>query len=138
MIARQLTPADRAALLAFTERVTAEADDGAYAIVLFGSKARGDATPESDVDVLVLGESDAQEIKRRFWGWAFDLLLEYGVYLSVRAMSVTHWRELAERRPQLYANLVHDGIVLYQRPGIELPEFRTIDLEEQVTPARFS
>lgn len=118
-----LTPQDRAALAAFAEKVIAH--DGGYvrAIILFGSKARGDAHPESDTDVLVLCDSDDPETKRRFWHLAFDVLLDYGAYLSVRAMSLARWRGLAGRRPQLYANLVRDGIIVYAHPDTPLPEF---------------
>jgi len=121
-----LTPQDRAALAAFAEKVIAQDGGQVRAIILFGSKARGDAHPESDTDVLVLCDSDDPETKRRFWRLAFDVLLDCGAYLSVRAMSLARWRELAARRPQLYANLVRDGIVVYAHPDAPLPEFTSI------------
>jgi predicted nucleotidyltransferase len=33
-------------------------------IVIFGSRARGDATPDSDLDILVIMESDKREVDR--------------------------------------------------------------------------
>ena len=33
-------------------------------IVVFGSRARGDATPDSDLDILVIMETDKREVER--------------------------------------------------------------------------
>jgi len=64
-------------------------------LILFGSQARGDATEDSDVDVLVVleGEVDlATEVKR-----TSDLRLEYslekGLLISPTFISVSRYRE---------------------------------------------
>lgn len=51
---------------------------------LFGSFARGDAGPESDLDVLVVlqGPVDRFEEYRRLGDLVVDLMERYGVYVS--------------------------------------------------------
>ena len=66
----------RAALLFPRSRIEA---------ILFGSYARGDADPESDIDVLLLVDASRQDISNRNWqvgNLAADLLMDYGIVVS--------------------------------------------------------
>jgi predicted nucleotidyltransferase len=64
----EITSVDRPALLAaLRERVAALAQQRPEVerVLLFGSFARGDATPESDVDLLLIArQADANPLKR--------------------------------------------------------------------------
>jgi len=54
-------------------------------LILYGSHARGSATPESDVDLLVVVEDalDPWEVRRSLDGVLLDILLEEGCLVSV-------------------------------------------------------
>ena len=81
-------------------------------IFLFGSKARGEASPSSDVDIVViLDRATAQDLSDSR-GLAFDILLDHSVYLSVRAMSRGAWQSLATMRSMFYRNVLRDGTSL--------------------------
>lgn len=58
-------------------------------VVLFGSYARGTATPESDLDVLVVlhGDVDRHEENWRLSEVVLDLLEKHGQYVSFLVLS---------------------------------------------------
>ncbi len=56
--------------------------DSIARIVLFGSVARGEARPESDVDVLVIGTDDLELLETQASHSAYDMLLEGSDYVS--------------------------------------------------------
>ena len=93
------------------------------AIILFGSKARGDSGPESDIDLMIILGDAALPQQEPLHALTFDVLLESGIYLSTQVMSADLFRQLPIRRPLFYANLIRDGILLYARPDASLPQF---------------
>ena len=56
---------------------------------LFGSEARGDAAPDSDIDVLVVVVPDDARVvlEDRVIALAFDVNVEFGVYISPRVVT---------------------------------------------------
>lgn len=78
-------------------------------ILLFGSQARGDATPESDIDVMIVlrGEVWPGEEIARSGGIVAQLSLEYNVLLSTIFESEEDFRL---RRSPLLLNVQREGI----------------------------
>ena len=53
---------------------------------LFGSKARGDAAPDSDIDVAVIVQTSDDSVENLVIDIAFDIDLAFDVYLSPRVI----------------------------------------------------
>jgi len=85
--------------------------DNLIALVLFGSQARGDATVESDVDVLVvLKNKQVRQSKREeVLDFIVDLCFEFGVLVSFVYVSQAQFE--TEKSP-LLLNVRREGIVL--------------------------
>jgi predicted nucleotidyltransferase len=83
----QLTPRDRAALDEFCRRTRAALGANLLELRLFGSKARGDAVTDSDLDVLLVVEQDRAAAEDRVLDVAFDVNLAHDVYISPRVVS---------------------------------------------------
>jgi predicted nucleotidyltransferase len=95
-----LTRTDATAVDAFTHRVRAELGQELVDLRLFGSKARGDAMADSDIDVLVVVQPDTERIRLEtaVSDIAFDVSLDHAVHISpcvltARAFNDPMWRE---------------------------------------------
>lgn len=80
-------------------------------IVLYGSAARGDDTPESDIDLLVLieGEYDLWEEIGRLVDALYDLELESGKLVTALPARAEQYRAGATL---LYRNAAAEGVAL--------------------------
>ena len=80
--------------------------------ILFGSYARGDAGPDSDMDVLMLVDAPRETISERNWQigeLAADLLMEYGVVVSPIVENRRYFQENADLIP-LFRNIRREGV----------------------------
>jgi hypothetical protein len=90
------------------------------AAAIFGSSARGDDRPDSDLDLLVVTESDDEDDD--VWERLLDkqpvFQREFGVRLSPVVMSLDRLRQRAEDGDPLIAEVIKDGITVV-KPSIE-------------------
>ena len=79
----------RRALAAFVEQLRQVLGEHLVEVRLFGSEARGEATEESDIDVLVVVQPDTSRVplEDRIIDLAFDVNLDRGVYISPRVVT---------------------------------------------------
>lgn len=82
-------------------------------IILFGSKARGDAQKYSDIDLLVLAEKPRlQEDRWKLSDVTAEINVDYGVALNCLYFNLKDW-ELGENvNPLLKQNIEKEGIEL--------------------------
>lgn len=120
-----LTSREREELVQLTARLEAECADKVYRMILYGSKARGDANAESDVDVMIVARDDLEKIKRvvaAFQRETDSLLLPQffpaGNYANYRRLKLP-----------FYVNV--------RRVGIELWDVNAKAVEERETPLDF-
>lgn len=85
----QLAGRDARALDEFVRTIRARLGPNLVALTLFGSKARGDATSESDLDVLVVVTDRRLEAENSVLDVAFDVSLAHDVYISPRVIERT-------------------------------------------------
>ena len=82
-------------------------------IVLFGSRARGEATSDSDWDILILLNDLNVDInlEKEYREELFEVELETGEPISTFVFSKKDW-ETKHRITPLYDNIKRDGIIL--------------------------
>jgi predicted nucleotidyltransferase len=85
-------------------------------IYLFGSEARGEAGPDSDLDFLVVVPDDTPEEKMRC-GDVYSLLSGFGMAKDVIPWRLSHFEERAAYvRASLPATVVREARLLYESP----------------------
>ncbi|WP_018130142.1 nucleotidyltransferase family protein [Effusibacillus pohliae] len=80
-------------------------------IILFGSKARGEAGPYSDVDLLVLTYKErSKEDREKLSDIAADINIDYGVALSCLYYNIDDWQAGDSINPFLKDNVEREGV----------------------------
>jgi predicted nucleotidyltransferase len=112
-----LTDNERQALDTLVQRLYARHGDLIQSVILFGSKARGDAGPDSDIDVLVVLTNDDPDLGTRVRRLAARVSLEYDLLISMFAAGRSHWEKLSRYRFPLYQAIEAEGISLVPAPA---------------------
>jgi predicted nucleotidyltransferase len=82
-------------------------------VVLFGSKARGDAGPDSDLDVLVLTTRRLSDLERRqILSELYDLSLAAGAFLSPLVVPLDEWASGRASVLPIHREVERDGVLL--------------------------
>ena len=92
-------------------------------LVLYGSKARGDSEPESDIDLLVLTSRplDAEE-QQRLWSDLHDISMRFDVLLSSLTVEARSWREGVHWVLPIHAEVEREGVRYVDRAGEPRPD----------------
>ena len=84
-----------------------------FRIVLYGSTARGESTPESDVDIAVFVPARiSREAEDRLSDIVVDLNLKYNKVFSVIDIDDSVYRKWKKVSP-FYQNVDREGIILW-------------------------
>jgi predicted nucleotidyltransferase len=87
--------------------------DSSSEVILYGSRARGDAEQESDYDLLILTDKEANlEREDTFRKQLFPVEIETGVVLTVFLISKKEWESPLYNEMPFYKNVKSDGIFL--------------------------
>jgi len=89
--------------------------DGLRLVVLYGSQARGQASPESDIDLLVVVESADPQTIQTLYDVAYAVMWrhDFNRLISLHPMSARALDELKQKRFSFIENVEKDGIVLW-------------------------
>jgi uncharacterized protein len=101
---------EREMLKRFKKEVGKVLGDRLDRVVLFGSRSRGDAAPDSDFDLLVTVQNLQETDRKRVFEIAADLSLEYDTVLTVLVVPANDFTE--DRYFYLYENIQKEGQVV--------------------------
>lgn len=107
-----LTSQETSAVEEFVRQLYHEYDQHIEQTIFFGSKARGDSRPDSDIDILIIVDEENWTLRNTVSDIASDVSLEYGVLLNPRIIGKRRWERMARHRFGLYENIEREGILL--------------------------
>lgn len=101
----------RAAAVTATERIQDRLGDVVETVVLFGSVARGDATSDSDVDLLVVVDetADFAAVDDQLLEIAYDVGLEHDCRVEVHSLESDEFTARKERGEPFVSTAVAEG-----------------------------
>ena len=102
----------RRALVLLKERIVALLGGSLVKLSLFGSRARGDFDPDSDVDVAIVVRDLTPELKSRIFTLVADVELESDVPLSTLVLSEERFTQLLTGERRLALDIEREGIPL--------------------------
>lgn len=100
------------ALKEVVERVKEEHGHKVKKIIVFGSYARGEAKEESDIDLLIIISGERFEMQRNLSGIAVDILLETGIYISPKAVTVEEYDFMKRINTGFYQSIAREGVAV--------------------------
>jgi predicted nucleotidyltransferase len=109
---RPVSISEREALREFKQALEALLGDNLLAVRLFGSRARQEGAPESDLDVLVLLREKNTTICRRIVEAALDVDLAYGTNVAPTILTADEYDKNRVCGTPFYRNVEQDAVAL--------------------------
>jgi uncharacterized protein len=112
MLTTALARHETAALTEFAARIRAALGSTVRDVRLFGSKARGDARADSDLDVLVVVEGGRVRAEDLAVDIAFDINVANNLYISPRVVTAESLADPVWRTTLFVQTVMQEGIPL--------------------------
>jgi predicted nucleotidyltransferase len=108
----KLMQKDRMALEKFKRLLNEQLPGIVEEVILFGSKARGDDRPDSDIDILVIISKGDWHMQGVACGVATSILLEDEVIVSPKVINREQYNKMMERETFFIRNVTHEGVTV--------------------------
>lgn len=82
-------------------------------VVLYGSKARGDFSAESDIDLLILVRNRKNINRSRIYDFLLDDDIDYSLNFSLNIYDVNEFQRLASIKSPFAINVMKEGETLW-------------------------
>jgi len=89
--------------------------DNLVSIILYGSKARGDATSESDIDILILVQNRDEVDRDRLYDFLLFDDIGYDLNFSINVYEAEYFNHLATIHAPFVENVLRECKTLWTR-----------------------
>jgi len=109
---KALTQREKDGLESFKGDLQSLLGDNLLSLRLFGSRARGEGTEESDLDVLVLVKGKDRALCRRIVEESLEVDLAYDTNLAPTILTADEYRQNQQYGTPFYRNVEREGVSL--------------------------
>lgn len=105
---------DKLLILELKKRLPPEAERHLKRIIVFGSRARGGAREDSDLDVVVLVDEKTPELEKTLDDIAYGIMWDndFKPIISMKVFSETEFRDATKRGFSFYRHVEKEGVSL--------------------------
>ena len=99
----------------FTRELRQELGDELVSLILYGSHARGDAKPDSDVDLFVTLRHAPEALQKRVYDVAYRVMwdADFSHVFSLYIADVQYQERLRRHRASYWENVEREGRILW-------------------------
>lgn len=108
----KLTKKEKDIIEEFKKRIIEKFSHEILKVSVFGSKARGDATAESDIDIMVVVRSDDWRLWDKIREVGYELELENSLVLSIQVFSQEQIEYLQKIETAFMVNVEREAIAI--------------------------
>lgn len=108
-----LTPVEQKILGLFVGHLNRVCPGEVEKVILYGSRARGDNRPDSDMDILILVKDKKRINRDNIYDFVIDAELEHGIDISVNIYDSDHFSRLVLLNASFASNVIKEGETLW-------------------------
>lgn len=110
---KYLTEREKEALLKFEKEVRETLSSNLILLEVFGSKARGDFTEESDMDILVVVKKFEPVVMEKMAAISSGISIKEGILISPLVLSESEYKKNRYADTLFVRELDRDGVLIY-------------------------
>ena len=110
---KYLTDKEKTAVQRFETAVRDMLSHNLILLEVFGSKARGDYKPESDIDVFVLVKKFSPDVMEKIAAISSEISIAQGILISAVVLSESEYNNNRNANTLFVQEIDKDGIILY-------------------------
>ncbi len=107
-----LHPEEQVWLDGYSQALKREHADAVLRLVIYGSKARGDAHGESDIDLLLIVRDEAADLMRPLRRLGYTMAATSAMAPSIQAYTEGEWESLRGLRSPYRAAVEREGVTV--------------------------
>jgi predicted nucleotidyltransferase len=103
---------DRELILKFKNRLPSDVKGHLRQIIVFGSRVKGEAKEDSDIDVIALVDKKTPEIERRLEDVAYQVMWDHDFkpIISLKVFAESRFKSAVKRGISFYENVQKEGV----------------------------
>lgn len=108
-----LSKSEQTALDKVIQHIRSVCKDNLVSIILYGSKARGDSLPESDIDIMILVHNRDKVDRDQLYDFLLLDDIGYELNFSLNVYEIDHFNRLATMHAPFVENVLREGKTLW-------------------------
>ena len=105
---------DEELILELRQKIAPDVEKHVRRMIVFGSRARGEAMADSDLDILVLVDDKTPEIEQRLQDIAYQVMWDHDFrpIISLKVFELSKYDDAVKRGLSFYKHIEREGVAV--------------------------